>query len=209
MSRRQLWWTWVLATAAAETAGYAAAAVLFGLPGGGWLAGMAEGTCLGAAQALVLVRHLDRFPGAAWWLATAVVATAGWGAASTLAAGGGAGPESTLGAVALMGAALGAGMGTLLGAAQWLVLRRRLAPAWRWVPASAAGWGIGMVPAMIAATLPGPGAGVPVLLLLGASGGLLMGAAVGAVTGWQLVRLTPRAPDRVVSPAPRWVEPRW
>lgn len=200
MRRQGVWLEWTLATAGAETIGYAAAAVLFGLPAGPILAGMVEGTLLGLAQAAVLRRRLRSFPGATWWLLTAVVATAGWGSTSAFGgAEGGAEPGPWL--TALLGAGLGVGMGVLMGAGQWLVLRRRLAPAWRWIPASALGWGLGMVPAMEVAALPATSPGVFGLLLLGAVGGFLMGAAVGLVTGWQLVRLVPAPPNRVVSPA--------
>ena len=182
----QRWATWVVATAAAETAGYAAAAVLFGRPYGALLAGVAEGTCLGLVQGLALRRLLGRFPVAAWWLVTAAAATAGWAGTAAATSGGAAdsgAAEPGLALTALLGAALGTAMGVALGGLQWLVLRGRVAHAALWIPLSAAAWALGMVPAMVVATAPtGP---VPVgeLLLLGALGGLLMGAAVGAVTG--------------------------
>ena len=193
---------WTAGTAGAEMAGYACAAVLFPLWGGPVFGGFAEGTLLGIVQAAVLRRHVSDFPAVAWWVATVAVATLGWGSASAFQGGGGGGGEEPATALVLAGAAgLGVGMGLVMGAAQWLVLRRRFAPAWRWIPASMLGWGIGMVPAFWVALLPGAGASVGERLGLGAAGGVLMGLAVGAVTGWALSHMSSSEPTRRMSTA--------
>ena len=186
---RRTWAEWTAVTAAAETAGYAAAAVLFSRPAGALLAGIVEGTCLGLLQGLALRRRLGRFPVLAWWLVTAAAATAGW--AGTAAGGGEAGAEPGVLATILLAALLGAVMGLVLGTLQWLVLRRRVEHAARWIPVSAAAWAVGMVPAMLVATAPSGRVPIGTLLLLGAGGGLLMGTAVGAITGLLVARWTP------------------
>ena len=66
---------------------------------------------------------------------------------------------------------VGAGAcGTVLGVLQWLVLRRQVARAGRWVLASTVGWIVG-----------GPLAGI--------GGWVVLGAVYGAITGPVLVRL--------------------
>ncbi len=169
--------------------GYACAAGLFPLSGGPLFGGLVEGTLLGVAQAAVLRRHVGDFPVIAWCAATAIVATVGWGSTSAFQAGGTGGTEPPMVLVLVGAAGLGAGMGLVMGAAQWLVLRRVFTRAWTWIPASVVGWGLGMVPAFWVATLPETGAGLGERLALGAIGGLLMGLAVGAVTGWNLGRM--------------------
>lgn len=203
MATRRLYVLWTAGTAAAEMAGYACAAVLFPLWGGPVLGGFAEGTVLGVVQAAVLRRHVPGFPAVAWWAATVTVATLGWGSASAFqgGGGGGAGEEHSTALVLAGAAGLGAGMGLVMGTAQWLVLRRRLAPAWTWIPASILGWGIGMVPAFWVALLPEAGASVGERLGLGALGGLLMGLAVGAVTGSALSHMSSRQTTRRMSTA--------
>ena len=203
MGPRRLYVLWTAGTAAAEMVGYACAAVLFPVWGGPVLGGFAEGTVLGAVQAAVLRRHVSGFHAVAWWAATVTVATLGWGSASAFQGGGGAGGgDEPATALVLAGAAgLGAGMGLVMGTAQWLVLRRRLAPAGTWIPTSILGWGIGMVPAFWVALLPQAGASAGERLGLGAAGGLLMGLAVGAVTGWALTRMSSRQPTRRMSTA--------
>ena len=200
MAPRRLYVLWTAGTAAAEMFGYACAAVLFPLWGGPVFGGFAEGTVLGVVQAAVLSRHASGFPAVAWWAATATVATLGWGSASAFqGGGGGGGGEEPSTALVLAGAAgLGAGMGLVMGAAQWLVLRRRFAPAWTWIPASICGWGIGMVPAFWVAMLPQAGAGFAERFGLGAMGGLLMGLAVGAVTGCALGHISRRRLPRLM-----------
>ena len=93
-------------------------------------------------------------------------------------------------------------MGTLLGTGQWIVLRRRFARAWTWMPASAVGWGLGMVPAFWVATAPGAAPDALQLLGLGAAGGLLMGLAVGVVTGWRLAHLARGRLERMPASSP-------
>ena len=194
MSRRRLVLLWLAATACAETVGYSCAAVLFGIPGGPLLGGLVEGTALGIAQGLVLRRRVRDFPVVAWWGITAALAAIGWGSASAFQGGGGGGGEPPVALIVLGGAGLGVAMGALLGTGQWLVLRQRFARAWTWVPASAVGWGAGMIPAFWVASAPQTAPGALELLGLGAAGGLLMGLAVGAVTGWQLSRLSGKEP---------------
>ncbi len=199
MPARRVLLLWFMATAAAETVGYACAAALSTMPAGPILAGVVEGTLLGGVQGYVLMRVARGFPGFAWWALTAAVATAGWGLSSGLQSMGGTSTEPPLGLVLAGAFAFGIVIGAVSGAAQWMLLRRRFERAWTWIPSCAVGWGVGMVPALWVATVPQTAPGLAELLFLGAVGGLLMGAAVGAVTGFTLSRLVPRTFGRLAA----------
>lgn len=195
LTGRRLWLAWIAATAGAEVVGFGLAAPLFGA--GRWgpaLAGLAEGACVGGVQALVLGRALPGLPRRWWWLVTAAIAVAGWGGTSAFGHGG-SGPEPPLPVELLLGAMLGLGMGLVLGAGQWLlVLRRRVDGAATWIPASAVGWALGMVPAFAAATSVPAGSSAALLVGAGALAGGAMGGLAGLVTGSVLVRLVPESP---------------
>ena len=160
-----LWSRWVAATGISLIVGYtvgteggeAVSAALdepvrddqvAGRPMGLLVVLAAVGAAIGAAQWLVLRRHLA---GAGWWVPASVV---GYAALALLAALGvpdlpslgppGIGRESgaadALGFIT-DGALLGATLGTLVGVAQWPVLRHLPRAGW-WVAASAAGWAV-------------------------------------------------------------------
>jgi hypothetical protein len=84
---------------------------------------------------------------------------------------------------------MGLVLGPILGFAQWLALRRFVAPAALWMPANALAWGFGMVVIFAGidpATAGGFGPGTVMIL---AATLLCAGAVVGAVHGLALVWL--------------------
>jgi len=214
------WARWVLANSAAETvglggaflAGYAIVSLVGAREGSvsalllGGLAialGMLEGAIVGAAQGLVLRRRLPGLSVRKWVLGTAAGALVAWTLGmlpSTIMS---FGPQQAGPAAAdipdlfvyAAAAGLGAVAGTILASAQWLVLRRHVSKAWRWLPANAAAWMVGMPMTFIAAdriqpqTLPVV-IGFSILVAVA-----LAGAVVGAIHGFILTRwLLPRRP---------------
>lgn len=127
----------------------AAAAVILGI--------LLEGVLVGLAQAGVLRRAGAGVSVSGWIGATAAGAGAAWllgMVPSTVAAllvsgssGAGAPPAAEPPALVQCGLALllGAVTGPVLGLGQWLVLRRHVAGAGRWIAANALAWALGMV----------------------------------------------------------------
>lgn len=208
---------WVLSCAAAELIGLGTAAgvavatlAAFGEPtttsqrlatlavlGG---AGAIEGLALGGLQWRALVRQVPTLP-RAWIGVTIAVAVTGWllGMAgptfATHEPTAATATEPSLGVILLLAGALGAGAGVLFGAAQWLVLRRHVQRAHRWVWIHAPAWAAAMSVIFLGATLPdarwSPGA----TLLSGAAGGLGGGLLLGLITSGVATRLEPWVPD--------------
>jgi len=79
-----------------------------------------------------------------------------------------------------------------IGLLQWRVLRRHVARAGRWVPATAGAWIAGLL-GFTAVTSPLWRAGQPAVLVaaIGVLGAVVMAATVAAITGLALVRLLP------------------
>jgi hypothetical protein len=108
----------------------------------------------------------------------------------------------------LMAIVLGAIAGPLLASVQWLVLRKVISRAWRWIPANALAWMVGMPiiflgPGVINEEMSPLAIGLLVLVTVG-----LAGAAVGAIHGYALVKfLLPidekLAPATTAKPASR------
>jgi SAM-dependent methyltransferase len=165
----------------------AAAAVLLGV--------VLEGVVVGWAQARVLRLALPEVQGGKWILATALGAGAAWTLgmipSTVMALLASSKPDAEAAGAAEPGRAvqygmaviLGAVTGPILGFAQTRVLRRRVARAWRWLPANAAAWAAGMLVIFVGMDLlPWAEGGWPL------HGGLLLvtglaGLAVGAIHG--------------------------
>ena len=194
---------WVLACAAAEAIGMAAAATAArvgqdvsggGATGARWLAllvviagGLVEGAALGYLQSGVLARRWPVLRRTSYLLMTLLVAGVGWSAASApgALATEDAGDGLPLALILLGGLGLGLLMGPILGAAQAVALRGVVAHPWRWVDANVAAWPLAM--AVIFAGASAPGRDWPLLEVtaFGAFTGLLAGAVLGLVTaGW-------------------------
>lgn len=157
------------------------------------VAGAVEGAALGWGQASVLRRALPELSRSRWVAATA--------AAAVLAYLVGLAP-STWGAVlttwppvpmVLTAVVLGCVLLGSIGTAQWLVLRHHLPQAGSWIATTAAAWLLGLAVFLGFATpLWQPGQPLPLIVLIGVAGGLLMAATTATVTGYALRRLLPQ-----------------
>lgn len=139
--------------------------------------GAVIGVCVGILQSIAL---RGRIKHTGWWIVATVVGFAiGKFAADAIA-------QSMDGAV---GFALGgAAIGIALGAAQWLVLRRQLALADLWIPATALAWAVGW--SLISTVDEVEGGPTASTYLIGATGA----AAAAVITGAALLWLRRRAP---------------
>lgn len=170
----------------------AGAAVILGI--------LLEGLLVGSAQARVLRVLLDGLSAADWIKATMLGAGVAWllgMVPSTLAAlvasapSSGATPAPEPSATVQYGLALllGAVTGPVLGLGQWLVLRRHVVRAGRWIMANAVAWALGMVVIFLGMDqVPWKRGGLVVVL-----GVYLVccaaGALVGVIHGWVLRNL--------------------
>jgi hypothetical protein len=181
---------WVLVVTVAEFVGFALPATVGVLaPDGIALvaAGAVEGAVLGWGQATVLRRALPGVSRPRWVAATAGAAALAyvvglvpstWGSAITTWH-----PVLMVSAAVVLGGVLLASIGT----AQWLVLRRHVRRAGRWIGATAVAWLLGLG-VFLGFTMPlwQPGQAVSTSVLIGIAGGLLMAATAAVVTGYAL-----------------------
>ncbi len=190
---------WFATVTMAEFAGFTVPAAVGALSAGATaqvsvptllVAGAIEGSVLGLGQASVLRRALPELSGRRWIAATALGAVLAYAIGltpSTFAAGLRGWPVW-----AVVAAGVPAGLVLLLsiGTAQWLVLRRHVHRAGRWIVATALAWLVGLG-VLLGFSMPlwQPGQPVPLIILIGAGGGLLMAATTSAVTGMALRRL--------------------
>ncbi len=241
----RVWRRWVAANAWAELVGLGASGavavlVLRGSPdtSGAVIAGalavvlvaaVTEGGIVGWAQHRVLRTARLELPARRWIIATVVGALVAWSLGMTPAtiielvgvaedATGGSNVEPGLALQLGLAMILGLVTGPILGAPQAWVLRGHVERAWRWIPANAAAWAAGMpLVFLVAGGLP-PSWPVTAYLGVAAATLLLVGAVVGAIHGWVLVRLLAERPstngvpladdeeDAVRSPAQGWVD---
>jgi hypothetical protein len=215
---RIFWLRWVWANLAGELAGLGTAFIVSALVSSrigesgvaaatlamaalAVLLGTFEGFLVGIGQHWALEHPLPQLPWRAWVAATAFGAFLAWILGmlpSTLISlsaepSQGPAPEMSDALQLVLAVPLGIVAGAILATPQWLVLRRYVTRAWRWIPANAAAWALGMPVVFIGAgqSLPGAsglGLALGVLLTLAAAG-----AIVGAVHGWALARML--APD--------------
>lgn len=199
---------WVVACAAAETIGMAAAAGAaqvsqewVGEPGAARevaaalgltvAGGLVEGLCLGLAQSWALLSTHPAHPRRLYVGLTLAVAGLGWAGASLPAALSGAsdGTQPPMALVVLGGAALGLAMGCLLGVVQAYALRGVVAHPWRWVGANAVAWVPAMAVIFLGATTPDARWAWWQVVGLGCVTGAVAGAILGAVLGRWPTRL--------------------
>lgn len=205
------WAAWIVLTALAELLGIALGAVwwvgadqlnpeprglaaqlaMLGLKA---LSGVVEGAVLGVVQASLMRRRLPGLSIRRWSAATCAVAVAGWAFGSSFSVfGGGAGPEGGFDPGPALTVALSAGfglmVGTLFGAVQALALGGLRVTRWPWIAGNAAGWALGLPAIYLAAS----GAIAGPVWALGAGGGLIAGAIVGAATAAAFAATTRRA----------------
>ena len=201
---RQLFRSWFWTVTLAEFAGFAVPAGVGAVTANArplvvvpalLAAGVVEGSLLGWGQSRVLRRALPGLPGRRWIGATAVAAAlayaigllpstvsfASWPVVLTIA----------------VGVGLGAALLVSIGFAQWLVLRRFVAGAGRWIATTALAWLVGLgVFLGFATPLWQEGQPLALTLAVGVAGGLLMAATTSAITGLALARLLPSPPSR-------------
>jgi hypothetical protein len=152
-------------------------------------AGAGEGTILGFAQSRVLRRELPGFVPHDWVAATAAAAMLAWAVGMSLGVYAGSLPTALLVAGLIVAPLVLLGS---IGVAQWAVLRRYVAGAWRWIPANALAWLLGLVVPFAGMSLVDEGDPAGLVLAVGIASGLGMGLVVAAVTGRALVRLLGR-----------------
>lgn len=177
-------------TGVAPILGSALAAVALGT--------LLEGVLVGAAQGRVLRGRISRLRPGAWIVATAIGAGAAWALgmipSTVIAMTAREAPRATVsepGALVqyALAVALGFATGPVLGIAQWMLLRRFVNHAERWLWANAVAWGFGM-PLIFVGMDHVPWSG-PAAARIGAIYGICAAAgfAVGAIHGRALVRL--------------------
>lgn len=202
---RALWVRWAGFTALGELVGFAAPALagvlitraVSGLEGAAGplltllvlvVAGSFEGAALGYAQWLVLRRVIPAITWRAWTGATAGAGVLAWLLGmlpNTLQDAAGLGLGALIGLWVLVAPVILFSIGV----AQWLVLRRHVARAWRWVPANALGWLLGLAATFAGAALIDAAMPAALAVAIGVASGVLMGLVVGLVTGALLVRI--------------------
>ena len=192
------WWCFVtigeVVGFSAPIAVLAAATVLRWPPAVAWpaiaVAGALEGTALGAAQHLATRGSALVVP-RAWIPATAAAAVFAWsiGLAPSQLADLGVAIDWSSPLVLAVAALAALALLASIPVAQWLVLRGRVARAWRWVPITFAAWLLGL-PASFAPSPfideSTPWYGVALAFALA---GLVMAAVVALVTGFGMRRL--------------------
>jgi hypothetical protein len=192
-------WFWVVTVA--ETLGFAVAASVGALTADAGAvvvvlsllaAGTVEGAMLGWGQATVLRYALPGLSRSRWVAATAGAAALAYllgVVPSTFAAPMAGWSPVLFGGVVTL---LGCGLLASIGAAQWLILRRHVQHARRWIVATVAAWTVGLgVFLGFAMPLWRPGQPLALIVGIGVAGGLLMAATTSAITGFTLRRLLP------------------
>lgn len=203
-----LWSKWVLANSVGELLGlgstFAVGVGIFaGLPEGPGLAsviisaalmtatGALEGVVVGLAQWSVLRTALPAIARRSWVVATIIGGVVAWFFGSvpmTLASltsdpGGVPMQEPPQILVLLMASGLGLVAGAILSVAQWAILRRKVSRAWRWLPANAVAWAVGMPLIFEGIDLAQKVGSISVEILIMAATIALAGAVVGGIHG--------------------------
>jgi hypothetical protein len=197
VAERRLWLRWVAWVTVGEAVGFTAPA-LVGVITAAYspavsvpallAAGAVEGAVLGAAQARVLRDVVTKLSRRRWTVATSCAAVLAYLIALTPSAASGLVGGLPVAVLVLAAAVLGPVLLLSIGFAQWLVLRAHVAGAARWIWVTAAAWLVGLTVFMVVATpLWHEGRAIAVTVLIGVGAGLLMAAAVAAVTGLGVV----------------------
>jgi hypothetical protein len=209
LGARLLWLRWTLATALGELLGFSLAMVLGALIylaigtsletygdaamlGSAMLAGIVEGSILSFAQWLVLRRHIRSLPLKEWWLGTMGGAVAAYMVGTAVGVYSGnliAFAQLHIVVIVGFGLVFVAALGAILGFAQWLVLRRHLTKASLWITANIVAWTVGLAVGITGPTLIDDWSAIGLVVVMGTTAGLLMGAVVGLITGAALVHI--------------------
>ena len=193
---RSLLIRWVAFVAAAEALGFAFPAVAGATTASAassvavpalLAAGLIEGTFLGVGQAIVLRRAKPDVSPRQWVLATAVGALFAYVLGLLPSSLGGDWSRSVTIAGAIV---LGILILATIGGMQWLVLRRHVRRAYRWILITAGAWLLGLgVFLGFSTPLWQEGQSLTITIGIGVLGGLLMAGVTAWVTGVGLVRM--------------------
>jgi hypothetical protein len=154
------------------------------------LAGAAEGALLGWFQARVLRDVLPALPVARWVGVTAGAAAAAWTIGMAFGLLGERLTGLPVAVLVLVVTVAGLALLLSIGTAQWTVLRGLIPAAGRWITGTSLAWLVALALFLVVTTyLWQPGQSVATVGLIGVSGGLLMAAAVAALTGHVVVRV--------------------
>jgi hypothetical protein len=187
---------WVMVVAAAEALGFLGPAIVGTITTSAadsvvvpamLAAGLYEGTVLGVGQALVLRRAIPGLSMPRWVLATAVGAVLAYALGLLPSSLGGDWSQ----AVTIAGSiVLGVLIVMTIGGTQWLVLRRHLDGAYRWILITAIAWLLGLA-ALFGLSTPlwQAGQSLVITIAIGVCGGLLMAAVTAWLTGVGLLKL--------------------
>ena len=171
------WMLWIVATAAGWAAGWSLGAAA-GEVEGGVVSAFFGGSLSGLLQWQALRRRLSK---ASWWVAASVL---GWGGGILV---GLAVESATAGAVKrTLGAPTALALVTTM---QWMYLRKQGVRSGWWFLANFAALGVGGGGVLASSAI----IGAP---LVGAPGGAVLGAGIGATTGTALSWLLKDRPDR-------------
>ena len=158
--------------------------------------GVIEGGALAYLQWRVLRSRLPRLPVGSWTKATIAIAVVGWiaGMAPSLFVAQSSVPpvDPGLPSILLLAAGAGGAAGLCFGAAQWLVLRRYVAHATRWIWIHLPAWALAMSAIFLGASVPNADWPAWTIGVAGIGGGVLGGVLLGAVTGLVARELRPK-----------------
>lgn len=153
--------------------------------------GFGEGALLGLAQALALRGTRAQVPVARWTVVTGLAASMAWGLGvapvTLLDSGVSLDPQQPLTLLVLVVG--GAVLLLSIPVAQWTVLRKVVARAWRWIPVNMAAWLIGISFTLAPTPFVDESSPVALAALLFGTGGLLMATTVALLTGLGLRRM--------------------
>ncbi len=205
-----LWWRWTLATALGEFAGFAVPAIMGAVVAATLgtaaiaandviltvavsLAGVIEGITLGYAQWRVLRLRLPRMTAHKWVMPTALAAGIAYlfGMTSATLANILSTDSPLFFVVVVIASVL---VLLSIGTAQWLTLRHYLRRAGWWIPANVLAWLFGLPAPFLGLAAVPDNSPTATFILVGIFSGLLMGIAVGAITGIALICLLHTSP---------------
>jgi hypothetical protein len=192
------------------------------------LFGTLEGVLVGVGQRWAMQEAFDELPWGYWIAATGTGAFLAWilgmlpstwmSLSADLSLAAEVSPESMAevsdALQLLLAVPLGAVAGWILAYPQFLILRRYLSRAWRWLPANALAWALGMPLIFLGAGGAAPGVPMETVIVRVVAAIAAAGVVVGAVHGWALIRMVsghtpaaPPSPPPAPPPAPEAQEP--
>lgn len=144
-------------------------------------AGLCEGTILGLFQARVLSKYIKQFNSSAWIKATALGAGVAWTIGMLPSTIGEKLQSISLWVLIPSAVVLGSALLLSIGAAQYIVLKRYVSNAYKWIWINVAAWLVGLV--VVCGCIFAAPSGLAFTILFSAVGGLGMAFSMAAVTG--------------------------